>query len=385
MMNRRGALAAMAAATFGAVPASAALAGLLPTDPAQTDGAASGNPPKGAAQDAVEERLGQDVARLAPRAYSEEGVPVFLACENLEADKALRGPKVELTPFNTSVASDFRKTAEAWQRIHPDAPDTDISKVIEVLADRDFTNGGAVPATPNALSAFAQRAAAIEEAFATHPLIRAVNFHNTSRAQADQYERQLEHYSRSFSSVNQDELEEYLIIGKWNKPKPGLIVSVFEGYRNSFDVLTPLIEKYGFIGWYWVITGFINSAIPDQRTFAEHHDIDMLTHEYPDGRYALTWDELRRLDKKHVIACHTRTHTLLSQLDPAVQRQEVVGSQEDFKSNLGHPVRGFVSLTGPAYGENAVTDRLIDAAGYDLVFSNFRIQRIRAKGGTPSK
>ena len=385
MINRRGALAAMAAATFGAVPASAAVAKILQSDPAQTQGAPSGNPPKDAIQDAVQDRLRQDVARLAPRAYSEEGVPVFLACEDLAADKALRGPKVPVTPFNTSVASDFGKTAEAWQRIHPDAPDTDISKVIEVLADRDFSNGGVAQTAAAPLSAFAQRAAAIEQTFATHPLIRAVNFHNTSRAQVEQYERQLAQYSLSFSSVNQEELEEYLTTGKWNKPKPGLIVSVFEGYRNSFDVLTPLIEKYGFIGWYWVITGFINASIPNQRTFAENHDIDMLTHEYADGRYALTWDELRQLDKKHVIACHTRSHTLLAQLDPDIRRQEVVGSQEDFKKNLGHPVRAFVSLTGPAYGENPATDSLIDAAGYDFVFSNFLIQRIRAKSGSPSK
>ena len=77
MINRRGALAAMAAATFGAVPASAAVAKLLQSDPAQTQGAPSGNPPKDAIQDAVQDRLRQDVARLAPRAYSEEGVPVF--------------------------------------------------------------------------------------------------------------------------------------------------------------------------------------------------------------------------------------------------------------------------------------------------------------------
>ncbi len=228
-------------------------------------------------------------------------------------------------------------------------------------------------------STFDERASELEQLFATHPVIRAVNFHNTSRAQAEHYERQLAQYSRSFSSVNQDELEEYLTTGRWHKPKPGLIVSVFEGYRNSYDVLTPLIEKYSFIGWYWVITGFINSSIPEQRTFAEHHDIDMLTHEYPDGRYALTWDELRHLDKKHVIASHSRSHTLLSQLEPEVQRQEVIGSQEDFKKNLGHSVRAFVSLTGPAYGETPTIDRLIDAAGYDFVFSNFRIQRIRAK------
>ena len=226
---------------------------------------------------------------------------------------------------------------------------------------------------------FGERATELEKLFAAHPLIRAVNLHSTSRAQAEHYDRQLAQYSRLFSSVNEDELDDYLTTGRWLKPKPGLIVSVFEGYRNSYDVITPLIEKYGFIGWFWVITGFLDAPVPDQLNFAEHHDIDMLTHDYPDGRYALTWDELRQLDRKHVIACHTRSHTLLSQLDPAVQRQEVVGSQEEFKKNLGHPVRAFVSLTGPAYGENPATDRLIDAAGYDFVFSNFRIQRIRAK------
>ena len=231
---------------------------------------------------------------------------------------------------------------------------------------------------------FNERATELEELFATHPLIRAVNFHSTSRTQAEHYDRQLAQYSRFFSSVNEDELNEYLTTGRWRNPKPGLIVSVFEGYRNSYDVLTPLIEKHGFIGWFWVITGFINAPISDQLNFAEHHDIDMLTHDYPDGRYALTWEELRHLDKKHVIACHTRSHTLLSQLEPAARHEEVVGSQEEFKKHLGHPVRGFVSLTGPAYGENPATDRLIDAAGFDFVFSNFRIQRIRAKQNGPT-
>jgi peptidoglycan/xylan/chitin deacetylase (PgdA/CDA1 family) len=228
-------------------------------------------------------------------------------------------------------------------------------------------------------SPFQKEAAELENLFATQPLIRAVNFHSTAKANVAHYEKQLAQYQQYFTSVNEDELDEYLVTGRWHKSKPGLIVSVFEGYRNSFEVLLPLIEKYGFIGWFWMITTFINTPIPDQLAYAEHHEIDMVTHEYPDGRYALTWDELRQIDKKHVIASHTRSHTLLSGLPPEVQYQEVVGSQEDFKKNLGHPVRGFVSLTGPAYGETPAVDRLIDEAGYDFVFSNFRIQRVRSK------
>ena len=225
---------------------------------------------------------------------------------------------------------------------------------------------------------YAQRTAELEKVFATEPLIRAVNFHSTAAVNAVHYEAQLARYAKHFSSVSEAELTEYLITGKWNKPKPGLIVSVFEGYRNSYEVLLPLLEKYNFIGWFWMITSFINAPIAQQRTYAEHHDINMATHEYKDGRYAMTWEELRQIDKKHVIASHSRSHTLLSALPPEEQYKEVVGSQEDFKKGRGHPVEGFVSLTGPPYGDHQAIDKLIDQAGYKLVLSNYRIQRIKA-------
>ena len=102
----------------------------------------------------------------------------------------------------------------------------------------------------------------------------------------------------------------------------------------------------------------------------------MRTREYGDGRYALTWDELRELDRKHVIASHTRSHWRLSTLNPATVEREIVGAQEDFEKHLGHKVRTFCSMKGPASGEDPSVDRLVVAAGYDFVFSNFRIQRV---------
>ena len=375
MMNRRDALSVLTAGAAGAFGTfNSAFARLLRPGSGNTQ-TGSAAPSGEKSPDNIDDLLRKDLARLAPREYSEEGIPVFLACEDLVANKR----SAKLSPLNAAISSRFRRNAVAWDRIRRDAPASDISKLIEVLADRDFANGGKEKEPANSAPTFTELAYTLAEEFATHPLIRAVNFHNTPRAQADQYERQIAQYSQYFSSVNEDELETYLTTGEWHKEKPGLIVSVFEGYRNSYDVLVPLLEKHGFVAWFFMITGFINTPVANQRDFAEHHDIDMLTHEYLDGRYALTWDELRQLDKKHVIASHTRSHTLLSQLDPAVQRQEVIGAQEDFKKNLGHPVRAFVSLTGPAYAENQAIDELIDAAGYGLVFSNFRVQRIRAK------
>jgi hypothetical protein len=226
---------------------------------------------------------------------------------------------------------------------------------------------------------FREGVASLEKLYRTNRVIRAVNFHNTSQARAAQYDRELAYYSQLFCSVNEDELDEYVATGTWRKPRPGLIIAVYEGYRNGYDVLAPLLDRHGFIGWFFVVTGFVNSAVADQLSFSEGHCIRMQTREYPDGRYALTWDELRELDRKHVIASHTRSHTQLSTLGITTLEREIIGAQEDLEEHLGHKVRAFSSFKGPAFGENPSVDRLVLEAGYNFVFSNFRIQRVSAR------
>ena len=228
------------------------------------------------------------------------------------------------------------------------------------------------------LSTFADRAASVGKLLATRPLIRAVNFHLTPRTRAAEYERQLEHYSRHFAPVNEDDLDEYLSTGRWNKPKPGVIVALYEGYRNHYDVLLPMLERFQLVGWFFVITGFIKSPVAEQSAFAAEHDISTVPNEYADGRHALSWSELREIDRNHVVASHARSHTPLSSLDAVALEAEVVGSQQDLQRNLGHPVRTFVSYSGPSYGEFAPADRMVEAAGYQFVVSNFQIQRLRS-------
>ncbi len=93
-------------------------------------------------ESAVDMRLREDLARLAPRIYSEEGIPVFLACMNMVPARTLHKPaKVTLPPLSAALASAFHRNAEAFQRIRPDAKAQDVAPLIEVLADRDFSNG----------------------------------------------------------------------------------------------------------------------------------------------------------------------------------------------------------------------------------------------------
>lgn len=130
MMTRRKTVLTMVGA-IGAGVAGPALARLVRIDQ-EPSGASAG--------DSVEQSLRQDLARLGSREYSEEGVPVFLACEDLVAARTRRHAP-PAPAWSQTVASDLRINGEAWLRIFPNAPDTDISKLIELLADRDFGHG----------------------------------------------------------------------------------------------------------------------------------------------------------------------------------------------------------------------------------------------------
>ena len=226
-------------------------------------------------------------------------------------------------------------------------------------------------------AAFTRLAREVRNRFETQPLVRAINFHNTARTNKDVFANQFEICATHFSTVTEDDLDRYLAAGDWHKPKPGVLLAFYEGYRNNFDVIVPLLEQFGLTGWFFVITGFIDCPVEDQLVYVEPHGIGMSTREYPDGRYAMSWDELRQIDSRHVVASHAMSHWDISTMAAAEQRAEIVGTQSSFVQHLDHPVRTFVSRGGPAYGDHPAMDALIDEAGYQFVVSGYRIQRLR--------
>lgn len=226
-------------------------------------------------------------------------------------------------------------------------------------------------------SGFPAAAAQVGEGLRRQPLLRAINFHNTARQNIDEFERQLAHCARHFSSLDEDDLDRYLATGRWHKPRPGLLLAFYEGYRNNYDVILPLLERYELTGWFFVITGFVDCPVHEQLDYVDPHDIGMSTREYRDGRYALSWDEVRSIDHRHVVASHALSHWLIAPMSESERRAEIVGSQATLTRELGHPVRTFVSRGGPAYGDHAPSDALIDEAGYQFVVSGYGIQRLR--------
>ncbi len=223
---------------------------------------------------------------------------------------------------------------------------------------------------------FEQQVAAEAPDLRRKPLVRAANFHNTPKYREREFEQQLEAWAKAFSPVNEDELDGYLTTGRWPKPKPGLIIGLYNGYRNQYDIMLPLLERYGFTGWYFVPTAFASTPAAKQAAFVSTRTLKIIPNEYADGRYALNWDELKQLDKKHVVACHTRNHAQVAD-DLVYLQNEIVAPQLDFEQHLRHRVRSFAWLSGSAYGDHPTSDRMIDRARYQFVFSNYKIQKVR--------
>ena len=222
---------------------------------------------------------------------------------------------------------------------------------------------------------------AFDDAFRTGTPVRVINYHNTPAYRAEQYDRELEQVATQFAPTTEDDLAVYIATGRWSRARPGIVVALYNGYRNNYDVFRPLLEKHGLIGWFFATSGYVGCPVAQQLAFGSEHNLRTIAGEYPDGRYAMSWDELRAMDARHVIASHTRNHAQVSLADEAAMHSEIVGSQEDFYAHLGHPVRAFAWLFGSAYGKTPVADRHIDRAGYEFLFSNFMVQRLKLSGG----
>ena len=206
------------------------------------------------------------------------------------------------------------------------------------------------------------------------PSLRVVNYHLTPARRASVYDREFAALAARYAPVRQDDLAGYLSTGRWPMGRDGVVPVFYNGNRNNFDVARPLLEKHGLIGWFMAVTAYSDCLAANQTAFAASRTLSTIPGEYADGRSALSWDELRLLDCSHVVASHTRNHTKVGMDDPAVMETEIVGAQEDFRHELGHPVRAFAWLHGGRYGENPLADRAVDRAGYNILFSNHAVQ-----------
>jgi peptidoglycan/xylan/chitin deacetylase (PgdA/CDA1 family) len=155
------------------------------------------------------------------------------------------------------------------------------------------------------------------------PYILAVNYHSTPEETVDNFEQQIRWFSDNYENVNHEKLASFLE-GKWTSKRPGLMIHFDDGILNNATIAAPLLQKYGFTGWFQVITDYLdNPAVTDYST--------------------MSWEQAKDLMQNgHEVCSHSCTHKRLnSKLTDIEIEHEVIGSYRRFAEKMGIPPFAF--------------------------------------------
>lgn len=195
------------------------------------------------------------------------------------------------------------------------------------------------------------------------PFIRAVNYHVVAPTEAALFEEHLRYYSENYVSVDLPTLETFLQTGKWRHSRPGLIVSFDDGHRSHYEIAAPILEKYNFTGWFFVPVGLMN---------LENNRFNNEDEKTAARETALTEEQLKYLDCRHIVGSHTETHCRLRETVPSERLEfEITGSQKNLETVLGHPVSTFCWVGGEEDSySRAAADLIKKAYRYSFMTNN---------------
>lgn len=209
--------------------------------------------------------------------------------------------------------------------------------------------------------------------------IRVINYHNTNPQDIDRFEAEIKYYSEHFVSVTLKDIETFFETRKWPYEKPGLIPAIFEGFRNHYDIILPILEKYNFRGWFYLPGYFMDVPVEEQIPFSDAHDLTVTNQAmYPDKRVALNWDEVKEIAAHHEICCHTGSHFQIGkETSDEDMHREIVESKRHLEEKIGREVEVFCWLYGEEYNYNIRAHKHLKEAGYKYVVSNLKLEKIR--------
>jgi peptidoglycan/xylan/chitin deacetylase (PgdA/CDA1 family) len=197
--------------------------------------------------------------------------------------------------------------------------------------------------------------------------IRVVNYHCTPSFEMYNFENQLKFYKKHFTNVSFAQLQEYFQEGTLNSfKKPGLIITFDDGLRSNFDFALPLLEKYGFTGWFFVPAEFISKS---NYSYLLSHNIN-LKQIYQDGRYSMNSTELKTLSKNHVIGSHTYTHhRMMKNNDSTILSFQILNSKKELENIIERTVDIFCWVGGELQHYTKEAHEYIKHVNYKFSFT----------------
>lgn len=181
------------------------------------------------------------------------------------------------------------------------------------------------------------------------------------------FEAQLRYLvGHGYGPITLESLVLHLQIGRPLPPKP-VVLTFDDGFRDNYTNAYPLLKEYGFVGTFFVITGFVDEGRP----------------EY------MSWSEIELMHANGMeIGSHTYTHPSLRGKSFDYIVWQVLGSKEAIEARTQEPVR-FLSYPSGQYDQQVID--VLRSAGYwaavtveagSLQSSErpFELKRIRVRG-----
>lgn len=186
--------------------------------------------------------------------------------------------------------------------------------------------------------------------------IRAVHYHDTSKKDLDNFRKHLEWYSQHFQNCDYRSLRGLLDNGTW-EGLPGLIISFDDGLRNNYECAAPILEEFGFTGWFMLPAAYItDSTTLNQNDLAKKNRI-VFEEEGDNKQLFMSWDDVLDLEKRnHIVTCHSMNHRRLSdELTNDDINLEVRSAKALMEKKLKHPITAFTWVGGEewSYGKKA--------------------------------
>jgi len=181
------------------------------------------------------------------------------------------------------------------------------------------------------------------------------------------FEQQLQYLvERGCTSITLSDLIHHLARGAPLPPKP-IILTFDDGYCDAYTEAFPLLQQYGMIGTFFLITGFIDRGEPDH----------------------LSWAQVKEMYRAGMqFGSHTYTHPDLRDKPVEYLVWQILGSKEAIELRIREPVR-FLSYPSGRYDQRTV-DVLHSAHFWGAVTAHqgmeqssehpFELQRIRVRG-----
>jgi len=154
------------------------------------------------------------------------------------------------------------------------------------------------------------------------------------------FEEHLRYLLEIYDNINFSDLDRFFKSGELPGSRPGLIISFDDGYRSHFEIVAPILEKYGLTGWFFVAVDEMNLA----------------TNPPESSSNGMDQQQMIALDQRHQIGSHTQTHRRLTkQVDHAEMVSEIFGSKKHLGAILGRDVELFCWVGGeePSYSKEA--------------------------------